>query len=342
MTRYTLAVLSDSPDYIHRFLAYCRDYITVFEVSGFTDMQALKEHVQICPVDMLLLPRITYMKGLDDWDDRNNIGSIVYLGERQDLSSSPAELNMYQPMSSLMDALADIASTLNIQRQDSGAKADILGIYVLDGELSVNDFVFSLAHEDSMRGRRILLIDLDSFSGIPLMHGFVANGSLSDLIYYFRTDPSKLEEHMKDFTVQSDGFYYLAPPVSPADITLISGSQLGNFFERLADAGHYDIVIISIPGVYPDLVELLGICRKIYLFSREYAAITDTAPGELARSFRAQAFSGYFIDRGRPDILTKCEDGYMTAASLPVASVLYLERERKFRINGKKRSDRTT
>ena len=122
MTGYTLAVFSDSPDYIHRFLAYCRDRDNFFDISGFTDLQALKDFLAGCSIDILLLPRYLYQTETINKSD--NIKAIVCLGEQRDLNSSPKEINMYQPMGNILDDLKNIINFKNILEKKEASQEE--------------------------------------------------------------------------------------------------------------------------------------------------------------------------------------------------------------------------
>lgn len=309
MAGYSLAVFSDSSDYIHHFLAYCRDHDTPFEVSGFTDPQSLKAHLKNCGIDILLLPRDLEQIGIINLKSEKKIGEIVYLGERQDLVSAPKEINMYQPISFLLSDLEEIAISSFSKMPDNPSDPYVIGIFALDGDSSPGDLTVLLSGTPEFSGKKILYIDLDNFSGFGYEHRLMLNGSLSDLIFYY-TMGYELAALLKRCAVQVGNIHYVAPAVAGDDPNEIAYTQWRSFITALANAGNYNVIIFNLRSNCLNFLHLCAVCRKIYLFSNAYQAAVSGDPGSGYSGSRAMAFHDYFIKHGRPDILQKMENAH--------------------------------
>lgn len=319
MNTYTLAVYGDSPDYIHRFLSYCREHDTFFDVSGFTDPQALLDHVRNCGIDILLLPETGTIKEILQ-NTPEPIKKIVYLGEQQNLDPSANVINMYQPMSAILEDLKLAASSLGPQLSPVSSDIDITGIYVLDGEGSASDLVTLLSESHDLKGRRMLYIDLDRFSGFSFQHDLSPAGSLSDLIYYYISGTGISAELIRDHCKQTGNIYYLAPPVNGGDPDELPSAKWLPFIKTIAEAGSFSKVIINLRSYCRDMIRMFSICNTVYLFSDFYPTASVGEPSSDKRSFRARAFHDYFLLNERSDILLRLESGIMKTAALAEAA----------------------
>lgn len=316
MAGYSLAVFSDSFDYIHHFLAYCRDHDTPFDVSGFTDPQSLKAHLKTCGIDILLLPRGMEHIGIINLKSEKKIGEIVYLGEQRDLESSPKEILMYQPMSYLLSDLEAIANASFINRPDSDPDLYIVGIFALDGDASPGDLAILLSDSPEFSGKKVLYIDLDSFSGFSYEHSLKLTGSLSDLIFYYTMGSDELAYALKQCVVQLGSIHYVAPAVAGDDPDEIAYTQWRSFVTAIAAAGNYSVVIFNLRSNCRNFLHMFAACRKIYLFANSYETAVSGAFISGYSGARALAFHDYFIRNERPDILLRMEDGYEIQAGI--------------------------
>ena len=310
MAGYSLAVFSDSSDYIHHFLAYCRDHDTPFDVSGFTDPQSLKAHLKNRGIDILLLPRDLEQIGIINLKSEKKIGEIVYLGERQDLGSSPKEINMYQPMAYLLSDLETIANDSFNKQPVNSSDPYVIGIFALDGDASPGDLEILLSDTQEFAGKRVLYIDLDSFSGFGYEHRLMLTGSLSDLIFCYTMGSDELAATLKQCAVQIGSIHYVAPAVAGDDPDEVAFTQWQSFIAALSAAGNYNVIIFNLRSNCRNFLYMFAACRKIYLFSNSYQTAVSGASDSGYSGSRAMAFYDYFIKNERPDILLKMEDAH--------------------------------
>ena len=324
MSKALLAVFNDSLDYVNLFMEFFRTNNSYFDCTGFTSLQALESYLSTCRIDILLLTRDSLEKSTTKYHDKEellphvvnsgNVKEIVYLGEKQDLSSAEKEINMYRPMSDIYADLIAISKKLDLSGA-SGTAVSVTGIYVLDGPYDPYALALSLAAHRT--GPAPLYIDLDRFSSLPGRLNLDGSHTLTDLIYYFKTDSENFSQELKKCIFHGDDLCMISAPVSADDIDEIPPARWEDLLSEISlQCGHLP-VIVSITDSCKDLISLFSICSEIYVFTDNFQSIAAALSGENNRSgnavntvsgWRTRAFSDYFIKRHRTDLLNKMTD----------------------------------
>ena len=237
MSRYTLAVLSDSPDYIDHFLMFINNsQVLQADAIGFTDMNALMDYLASGMIDILLLHGGTppadeylssdyyYMEGVGT-DERNrntdtnaNINILAVLSEHQDMCSVPVHINMYRPMKLIEKDLASLIAALDLEDPSLFRNLDITGIYTrgtgADPYSIAMDIISAAEYPYNT-----LYLDLDTFSGLDIILDAGSAMTLSDLIYYYLTAPEMLHTQAKAGVIHTER---ATSPLDKKVITLLA------------------------------------------------------------------------------------------------------------------------
>lgn len=213
-------------------------------------------------------------------------------------------------MAYLLSDLEEIAYTSFNKMPDNSSDPYVIGIFALDGDSSPGDLAVLLSGTPEFAGKKILYIDLDSFSGFGYEHRLMFTGSLSDLIFYYTMGSEELADILKQCTVQVGNIHYVAPAVAGEDPDEIAFTQWRSFITALANAGNYSVIIFNLRSNCRNFLHMFAACRKIYLFSNAYQTAVSGASDSGYSGSRAMAFYDYFIKNERPDILLKMEDAH--------------------------------
>lgn len=306
MSRYICAVLADSPDYVNRFLMYFKlNRNPSFEVIGFTSQKALGDYLSDSMVDILLLSR--------DFEYKNNkltkreeepatgltlhlanVKRIVFLGEQQDLSSIPGQINCFRSMKEISQDIAEIVSELKSGEDRLSEKPpDIYSLYSMTRSQDPAEFAERLAGafpEDS----HVLYMDLDTFSGLAIRLGAPVISAMSDCVFSYLSDRDLFRDTLTSSIRSRGRISILCAPVCLKDLDEISSLGWSDFLNQTAWIGGFDKIIINISDSCRDMPGIFGISREIYIF--------DNGQSNEYTQSRAAAFHRYFESRGRTDI----------------------------------------
>ena len=308
MSKIVVAVCADWPDFIYHFLDYFElNSNSVFDIRGFTSLKSLDEHLSVNKVDILLLSQeiFTYAKNSKEeylsGNDSGNVREIVLLGGQQDLSKDPKEINIYRSMRQIQNDLELIAWEMGLSLE-SDFKDGVLinGIYslVYADPLSWPDYRISgVISEDCLYINlgRLSHLELES-NNLPVM------ANLSDLIFaHMSRDPdfTRLASQAVNPPIYYYPFRFIKGPNSPDDISLLGGYELESLIRKIAVECGYKNVVLGISNSVTDLVEVFGICQKIYMPSVEYDPLNP--PSLLLERYLRMRSRTDLLDRFVPD-----------------------------------------
>ena len=310
LSRIICAVLNDSPDYVNRFLTYFRTHRRYpFDVIGFTSHKSLEEYLSDSVVDILLLSQDFRANENDNIREEepvygseamqsDNIREIVFLGEQQDLTTSPKCINCFRPMKLIAQDIAQISEALKISDEHAGSSLlSIIGLYSISRTLDPLQYASKLADKSS-DDQNILFIDMDTFS--PYERGGANEGNLtmSELIFSYLTDKELFSDTLRSALLKKENLTMLTAPSSLKDLDEISSLGWKEFLHSIALEGAFSTLILHISDSCRDMPGLFGLCNTIYLLA------DDDSPYAVART---DAFRHYFEIRGRTDILDHFE-----------------------------------
>lgn len=294
MSKALLAVYDSSKEYVDRFLAYVKKKHNLYlESVGFTDLQTLEKYLSKNKVDLLLFSKEEFVDEKENKEyeyeqifGNENIKEFVYLGKRRNSKSRIKHINKYQSMEVI---ISEITNILNIDsyEESNNTDANIVGVYALCSGKKALKMSLILSGQRAVRAN-LLYINLDRFS-------LIDNCSISDLIYFYKTNKEKLKETLLKTKVTISGFDILSAPFDMNDIDEIGINEWPDFISELARIGSYDVVVLDMYEAFRNLEEVFNMCREIFV-------ITDD--GSEA-SEKLEKLKEYFLARKREDLINK-------------------------------------
>ncbi|MGI6072514.1 MAG: hypothetical protein ACOX75_05830 [Lachnospiraceae bacterium] len=305
MSKSILAIY-DSPDYVNRFLMFLRTHKSLpFEPIGFTSLHALQEYLAVSVVNILLLSRdiitkdtsavITNKTGREELqsgviENIRNANEIVFLGEQQLLEGEIKFLNKYRSMRHVLKDLISLCRARGYEEVSPQA-AEIYGIYALDPVRDRASFALNIAGSLSSAGP-VLYINLDRFAGLDERFLLTPSDGISELIFYFKTNPELFRRHASSIAGSDGSVDILIAPDFPEDLDEITSLETEDFFSQLAAYGGYSAIVIDLTDSVKDLIKIFELCKSIYIYSEALFAgqTSDESAAFLISAFRANAF----------------------------------------------------
>ena len=164
-----------------------------------------------------------------------------------------------------VDAGADGDEQTLEGRPGRGRMYELVGVFSPAGCREKTAFVLALG-EALAENRRTVYLNLERCSGLKQL-GIVeeAAGDVSDLIYFFRTDPGSLVYRLGTLVRTFRNLDYIPPAAVGEDLMRIRAGEWAGVFGALTDAGEYEVILLDLDISARDLIPLLGICDRVYM-----------------------------------------------------------------------------
>ena len=298
MKKMVLAVFDDNREYIYKFSDYIkRKKKLPFETLGFSDREALWNYVESNKIDVLLFSQEEFTENEKTEEDpfvkflsHKNVKKFVYLGKQKKTKSAFTSMNKYQSMETLIKEIMEI---MEFHELDEFPQAcPLIGIYsVVPGEEA---FQASLRIGSNLAlDHSILYITFDRFS--ILDSDQTGKFSLSDLIYFYKTNPKKIKEELKNTVGHYRGFDFLTTPSEQCDIDELNFAEWKDFFSQLLIDGNYEQIVVDLQEAFKNLEEIFSYCERVYV----------PIEGNTYALKKAKMLQDYFSGRGRQDLVEK-------------------------------------
>ena len=236
MKKIVLAVFDCSREYIDKFSDYIKRKKNLpFEILGFSNREALWNYVESNKIHVLLFSQEELVddeksgeETCEQFISHSNVGKFIYLGKQRKSKSTLRYINKYQSMETIIKELLELMEVDDSEELPQSFK--MMGIYsVVPGEETFQASL-SLASNLAM-GSSILYLSFDRFSILdPEQTG---NSSISDLIYFFKTNPKQIKEELNKAVGHYRGFDYLTAPLEQSDMEELTSTEWKEFFSRL-------------------------------------------------------------------------------------------------------------
>lgn len=271
MPRCVCAVFESSGDYVRKFSEYVKKNPSLpFCVYAFTDEGALEDFIKKNRVSLLLLPenkneRLNELIKRLKTDNPQNI-RIAVLGDIKTAGEGMRAINKYQHAEGIISDIVEFLENENLIEDvpfAQGKKADITGIYSFVSPRRA--FKAALDLEKKRDGEKnILYISLTRFSGIDSFKDTASAPGFSDLIYYFKKNPSKMRQGFMQAKENFAGADVLKAPENTEDLELIE-DEWEEFINRLLEISADEKVIVDLTEGFRDLKKAFVLCSQIYL-----------------------------------------------------------------------------
>lgn len=265
MRKGVLAVFDSDLGYVERFLKHLKTRRNLpFTGIGFSDLSSLEQFLERGSIDILLLSdQLAAPSLLDKLHEEPNISEILISGDKQDTESRQKYIYKYRACDSLINDVITACRLEGYESLLSVSGKGILGIYSpADGMFRQR---FALAVAETMAGdRSVLYLNLDRFSG--MRHLKSADGpSISDLIYFFKTNPKKIREEVHKTLIKRNGVDMILAPCDMEDMDLIEDEGWGEFLGILSECGNYDQIILDMSEAFRKTELIFSVCEKVII-----------------------------------------------------------------------------
>ncbi|MCQ2512439.1 MAG: hypothetical protein MJ092_03530 [Lachnospiraceae bacterium] len=298
MKKIVLAVFDCSWEYIDKFSDYIKRKKSLpFEILGFSNREALWNYVESNKIHVLLFSQEELVDDeksgeeiCEQFVSHTNVGKFIYLGKQRKNKSTLRYINKYQSMETIIKELLNVMEV--DPPEETPQSYTMIGIYSVVPEEKTFQATLSLVSNLAM-GSSILYLSFDRFSILdPEQNG---NSSISDLIYFFKTNPKQIKEELKKTVGRYRGFDFLTAPLEQSDIDELNYAEWKDFFSRLATEGNYEQIVIDMYEAFKNLEEIFHCCEKVYV---------PIAGNEYALK-KARMKKMHLFERGRQDLVEK-------------------------------------
>lgn len=272
------------------------------EIRKFNGLDKLKEFASQNLITYLLLSQ-DYEKHIYDIDA---LSYYVLTNSKvpEDINNSGTEyLHRYQGVNEIYERISGINTRdkeISKERKEE-KEFQLIGTYNPVRRNGQTTFSRALATELGRRKKKVLYINLDEISvGIDQLRdseGIIdGKGNISDIIYYLKQSPERLEEILKRTVFQGRRFDVIAPaPI----FTETQSIQLEEWLKliRLLEDSLYDVVILDVDSKVQGYLDILDRCNKVYIPELE---------GQMSRE-KLECFSKALRIIGKNKLLIKME-----------------------------------
>ena len=184
-------------------------------------------------------------------------------------------------------------------RQRKGAGVLLVGVY--DPSNNAKSFEAALALAEGLSAEKeTLLLDFERFSSISLYTDLKSYGSISDLIYFYQTNPRKIREEVVEKKTRYHNFDLLAGPEDREDMKEIPEEEWPKFLRTLGVRGGYQAIVVYMEEAFSNLEYFFDHCDQIYL----------PMHGDKVSTEKEYQLAKYLYSKGRRDLYERINNYY--------------------------------
>jgi len=235
-----------------------------YDIQVFTSIDSLLKPDKTLYSDILILP-YEYLANLSDI---NNSGSIFLLSEDMDLVHDEyPTIYKYQTCENLVrDVLSGYNSLPGTKRfsREFSKNSNIISVYSPIKRCGKTSFALTLGSLLSGISPS-LYINLETFSGFSYFIDKEYKGDLTDLLYFFKSNPNELDKKLLSLTHTINRLCYIPPMRFSIDLKTLSGDELREFIKAIASTKRYRYIILDLSDSINDLWSIFNISSKVYI-----------------------------------------------------------------------------
>ena len=341
MAKVILAVYDPCQAYTERFLNYVNSKSDkAFEVMGFTDLVILQEQLQSSRRDnritaVLFSQEEDFNKSDKTFFDsvKSSGVSLIFLGEQKAAASIGMEsgkieslqwINKYQSMENILQEIQECLGVRDLSLPSYGRQQnfELIGIFSPVEKCSHPEAAIAIlqnlrkSQDYDQRMEKVLYLNLEAFSGMKKRLDYPKDTCLSDVIYFFKTDPEKMAESLNTIKGRYCGMDVLTAPQDMDDLKELENGGWMDFLQTLAKRGNYDRIVMDLAVFLKEVIDLILENGNLYIplsddpGEESYIGILNQksrnrrSEREIA-ALKMQEFRQYFLDRGREQDLKK-------------------------------------
>ncbi len=266
MKKSILAICDVERSYAYNFMEYINQKRSVpFEIQAFTNTDTLLGSGSKEDIDILLISD----KAMCDRVKELGVENIIILSEGvhdPGLDQYPSVYKYQSSAQVIREVLACYGEEV-MGAQDhslSSRQAELIGVYSPLGRVLKTSFALTLG-QILARGRAVLYVNMEEFSGFEKLFQREFAHTLSDLLYYIRQENSHAAYRLPSMVETVNNLDFLPPVGTPLDIWETSFEQWEQMLDELLLHSTYEVVILDVGQGVDGWYKILDRCVKIYM-----------------------------------------------------------------------------
>lgn len=266
MKKSILAICDVEKSYAYNFMEYINQKRAVpFEIQAFTNIDSLLEFGAREEIDILLISDQAMCGQVKEL----SIENIVILSEGvhdPQLDQYPSVYKYQSSEQVIREVMACYGEeVMEAQSRCVGGRhAELIGVYSPLGRAQKTSFALALG-QILARGRAVLYVNMEGFSGFEALFRKNFAHTLSDLLYYIRQENSHAMHQLSSMVETVNNLDILAPVATPVDIWETSFEQWEQLLDGLAAHSTYEAVVLDMGQGVEGWHKLLERCQRVYM-----------------------------------------------------------------------------
>lgn len=224
-----------------------------YDVQVFTDIHSFLHYEENFYTDILLISDV-FSKFIPDL---KNYGQLFILnGGSMDVSFKDiSNIYKYQSASDILkDVMTDLTNNpdISLKVQITTGKPKIYCMYSPIKRCGKTTFSLIASSILATRGRTLYL-NFEEFSALSYYTGTDTSYDLSDLLYYFKQNPTLISKKLMSVVNSFCKFDYISPFRCTPDIKSMTGEEWTLFLEILKNYSGYDYIFLDVSESLSDI-----------------------------------------------------------------------------------------
>lgn len=259
-----------------------------FEVQAFTNVKSLCEFAKKHEISLLLISAQAMCREVREMQ----IEKIMILSEGEvleELGDYPC-IYKYQASDSLISEVLGYYAAEKRTAPQALLKKDMRCIAVYSPVKRALKTSFALTLGQILaRDRRVLYINLESYSGFSWLIGKDSAADVADLMYFVKRGYGSLVYKLQGIVQSIGNLDYIPPALSPMDIRSVLCEEWLALLGEIESYSVYDVVILDFDETVDGFLEILRHCGVIYMPVRE----DGLSAAKLAQYEKLLELAGY-------------------------------------------------
>lgn len=242
-----------------------------FEVFAFTIVDRFVDFVSKNSIDVLLISKEA-LENLKTVVMEMKVNEVFILNDDGDIAQVQGYKSIYkyqntenilrEVMTYYADSEIRVASRVQVVED-----IDMIAVYSPVKRSLKTSFAMTLGQILS-ENRRVLYINLEDYSGFNQLMKMSYMTDMSDLLYYISQGKPNFIWKMSSIVQSLGNLDYIPPAISPMDIKNVTVDEWIMFFKELKKC-EYETVILDIGDSVNGIYDILRMCRRIYMPTRD-------------------------------------------------------------------------
>lgn len=265
------AVCDIETDYAVRFMEFLNQRALPFEVQMFTSVPPLCEYGKKKHIELLLISERAMCEEVRSL----KVGKLILLSEGTEAAAGELpSVYKYQSSAQVVREVLDCYSAEQIAvqaaREIRNRHGKMIGVYGLFDP--VRQMLFSLALGQILaESRRVLYLNLQKYSALMNLTGDETEGTLSDLLYFYRQGKKGLFYRLPGMIRQIGSLEYVPVPFFSEDLGELTGEEWVGFLEEIRNLSGHDVLLLDLSDSIRGLPGILELCTERLFLSGEDA-----------------------------------------------------------------------